>query len=142
MTVILPFPSWQSLVSINSGMSILAYATGPLSLMILRKREESSGFRVPLIQIISPIAFISAILLIYWSGYPYTLHMTVISLVGLVPFLISLKRLKATWKDIKGGIWFLLMLATIPVIPYLGSYGIGLITFPMNIVTVIKMLGV
>jgi amino acid transporter len=134
---ILPFPSWQSLVSINSGMSILAYATGPLSLMILRKREESSGFRVPLIQIISPIAFISAILLIYWSGYPYTLYMTVISLVGLVPFLISLKRLKATWKDIKGGIWFLLMLATIPVISYLGSYGIGLIAFPMDIVTVL-----
>lgn len=70
---ILPFPSWQSLVSINSGMSILAYATGQLSLMILRKKGESTLFRVPVIQIISPIAFISAILLIYWSGYPYTL---------------------------------------------------------------------
>ncbi|MGC8727446.1 MAG: APC family permease [Thermoplasmata archaeon] len=134
---ILPFPSWQSLVSINSGMSILAYATGPLSLMILRKKGESAGFRVPIIQIISPIAFISAILLIYWSGYPYTLYMSIISLVGLVPFLISIKRLNATWKDVRGGIWFLLMLVTIPVISYFGSYGTGIIAFPLDVVTVI-----
>ncbi len=48
----LPFPSWQSLVSINSGMSILAYATGLLSLAIIRKKSETNGFRVPLLRAI------------------------------------------------------------------------------------------
>lgn len=63
--------------------------------------------------------------------------MGIISLVGLVPFLISIKRLNATWKDVKGGIWFLLMLIAIPVISYLGSYGTGIIAFPLDVVTVI-----
>ena len=35
---ILPFPSWQSLVSINSGMSIIAYATDPLSLEVMYRK--------------------------------------------------------------------------------------------------------
>ena len=66
---ILPFPSWQSLVQINSGMSIIAYATGPLTLEILNIKGLFEGQKMGIIRILSPIASSFSILLIYWSGY-------------------------------------------------------------------------
>ena len=80
---ILPFPSWQSRVSINSGFSIIAYATGPLSLETMYRNGLFEGQKMGIIRILSPIAFSFSILLIYWSGYPYTLYMSIIAIFGL-----------------------------------------------------------
>jgi Amino acid transporters len=48
---ILPFPSWQSRVSINSGMSIIAYATDPLSLEVMYRKGLFESQKMGIIRI-------------------------------------------------------------------------------------------
>jgi len=129
---ILPFPSWQSLVSINSGMSIIAYATGPLSLEIMYRKGLFEGQKMGIIRILSPIAFSFSILLIYWSGYPYTLYMSIIAIFGLLPFIFSVKKNGIEQGDLIGGAWFVAMLITVPILSYLGSEGNNIIPFPYD----------
>ncbi len=129
---ILPFPSWQSLVSINSGMSIIAYATGPLALEIMYRKGLFQGQKMGLIRILSPVAFSFSILLIYWSGYPYTLYMSIIAIFGILPFIYSVKKSGIEQGDLIGGSWFIAMLIGIPFLSYLGSEGINFIPFPYD----------
>lgn len=129
---ILPFPSWESLVSINSGMSILAYATGPLSLSVINRQGNLGEPRPKYLSFISPIAFSFSLMLIYWNGYPYTLYMSIIALIGLIPFIYVAVRSGLENGDILNGAWFIGILILLPIISYMGSQGIGIITFPFD----------
>jgi len=68
---LLPFPTWQSIVSLTTGASVLMYIGAPLSLTAFRRRmpEVPRPYRMPFAVIICPLAFIVASLLIYWSGF-------------------------------------------------------------------------
>ncbi|PYB68650.1 amino acid transporter [Thermoplasma sp. Kam2015] len=138
---VLPFPSWQSLVSVNSDLTIIAYMSGPVSLAIFDKYGVASkGFRLPALKILAPIGFALSVLIVYWSQYPTTLYMSIIALVGLALFVFSGKN---PLKDLSQGIYIVIILAILPVISYLGSYGIDLIPFPLDIVlTMAVALGV
>ena len=67
----LPFPSWQSLVSFITDASVLMYAGAPLSYGVLRKQlpNRERPYRLPAGQIISPLSFVIASLIIYWAGW-------------------------------------------------------------------------
>jgi amino acid transporter len=68
---LLPFPSWQSLVGLVTGASVLMYAGAPLSLSAFRGQlpDQSRPYRVPGAIWFSPLAFIVANMIIYWSGF-------------------------------------------------------------------------
>ena len=133
---LIPAPSWQSLVSLNSDLSIIAYASGPVALIVLRKIGTASRegyFTLPMAGIISPIAYVAAILLIYWSGYPTTLYMTAVALAGLAIFGYLLWKKSATMVDLKNSIWFILTLVSVPIISYVGSMNLDIIQFPFDV---------
>ena len=67
----LPFPSWHSLVSLVTAASVLMYAGAPLSLGAFRDRCPARTGRsgCQLASVISPLAFVVANLIIYWSGF-------------------------------------------------------------------------
>ena len=67
---LLPFPSWHSLVSLVTGASVLMYAGAPLAMGAFRRQvpEADRPYRVPAGGVVSPLAFIIANMLIYWSG--------------------------------------------------------------------------
>jgi len=131
---ILPFPSWQSLVSINSGMIIIAYPTGSLSLEVMYRKGLFEGQKMGILRILSPIAFSFSILLIYWywSGYPYTLYMNITAIFGLLPVIFSVKKNGIEQGDLIGGTWFVAMLVTVTILSYLGSEGNNIIPFPYD----------
>ncbi|MCL5732492.1 MAG: amino acid transporter, partial [Candidatus Thermoplasmatota archaeon] len=133
---LIPAPSWQSLVSLNSDLSIIAYASGPVALIVLRKIGTASRegyFKLPMAGIISPIAYVAAILLIYWSGYPTTLYMTAVALAGLAIFGYLLWKKSAAMVDLKNSIWFILTLVSVPIISYVGSMNLDIIQFPFDV---------
>ena len=67
----LPFPTWKSLVSFVTSASVLMYAGAPLAFGALRRqdRDRYRPFRLGGGDVISPVAFMVAGLIIYWSGW-------------------------------------------------------------------------
>ena len=67
----LPFPSWQQLVSFITSASVLMYAGAPLAYGVLQQRlpDRERPYRLPAGQIISPLSFVVASLIIYWAGW-------------------------------------------------------------------------
>ncbi len=133
---LIPAPSWTQLVALSSDLAIIAYASGPVALMVLRRAGYDAGnnwFRLPFASTIAPIAFISAILLVYWSGYPTTLYMSIVAIAGLALFFIPIYRHTSSFSDIKGALWFIAILIAVPVVSYLGSEGSNVIGFPYDV---------
>ncbi|MFI0153555.1 APC family permease [Streptomyces lydicus] len=67
----LPFPSWQELVSFITSASVLMYAGAPLAFGVFRDRlpNHARPYRLPGGNIISPLSFVVASLIIYWAGW-------------------------------------------------------------------------
>ncbi|MEM3771539.1 MAG: amino acid permease [Candidatus Micrarchaeia archaeon] len=68
---LLPFPSWYLLIGFASSVGVLNYAMGGISLPVLRKYAPylKRPFILPYPKIIMPIGFVTAILIVYWSGF-------------------------------------------------------------------------
>ncbi|WP_035795417.1 APC family permease [Kitasatospora mediocidica] len=80
----LPFPSWQALVGFITSASVLMYAGAPLALGVLRKRlpDRERPYRLPLGEIISPLSFVVAGLIMYWDGWDTLWRLGVAILLG------------------------------------------------------------
>src|SRR5262249_37636640 len=82
----LPFPSWQSLVGLITSASVLMYAGAPLSLSAFRKQlpAQERPFRLPAAEILSPLAFAVANLIILWTTWNTDWKLGVSILIGYV----------------------------------------------------------
>ncbi|MCW7941313.1 amino acid permease [Streptomyces hygroscopicus] len=67
----LPFPSWQTLVGFITSASVLMYAGAPLAYGVFADRlpHHERPYRLPAGKVISPLSFVVANLIIYWSGW-------------------------------------------------------------------------
>ncbi len=124
----LPFPSWQSLVGLVTSATAIMYAFAPISLRALRLRdpERERPYRLPAHQILAPIAFIAANLIIYWSSFQAEWKLGLASIIGLIIFAITRattpagERASLNWRASSWvWPWFVGML----VIGELGRYG-------------------
>ncbi len=82
---LLPLPSWYLLVGFISSATVLTYIMGGVGLTIFRKTasELHRPFRLGGAQILAPIAFIAAGLIVYWSGTSTLNYVVVAVLIGL-----------------------------------------------------------
>ena len=69
---LVPFPSWQGIVTFISSATVLSYGTGPVVLMTLRKTMPVDKYKRPYLlsggMLISAVAFIISNFIIFWSG--------------------------------------------------------------------------
>jgi amino acid transporter len=81
---LLPFPSWQALVGLVTGASVLMYAGAPLSLTAFRHQVPDTirPYRVPGAVWFSPLAFVIANLIIYVSGFVVIWKLGVCIVIG------------------------------------------------------------
>src|SRR6516162_5922346 len=86
---LLPFPSWHSLVGLVTSASVLMYAGAPLSLGAFRVRlpQAERPYRMPGAAVLSPVAFIVASLIVYWSGFETVWKLGVAILLGYIVIL-------------------------------------------------------
>lgn len=83
-----PAPSWYRLVGFVSAAAVLSYLMGGIGLPILRKTAPNlkRPFRLKNHLIWSPISFLSAIVVLYWSGFHVLTNVFTIILFGLPIF--------------------------------------------------------
>jgi hypothetical protein len=83
-----PFPSWNKLVNVVTGTTAIMYAFAPVSLAALRKRdpERLRPYIMPFPEILTPLAFCSASLLLYWGGFQTMWKIDCAILIGLMLF--------------------------------------------------------
>ncbi|MGV9317151.1 APC family permease [Streptomyces sp. NPDC003691] len=86
LIVFLPFPTWQKLVGFVTSASVLMYAGAPLALGCLRKQDPDRHrpYRLPAGHFWSPVAFIVANLIIYWSGWDTLWRLGLAIVIGYV----------------------------------------------------------
>jgi amino acid transporter len=128
MICFLPFPSWQSLVSLTSSATVIMYAFAPITLLALRKADpnRTRPYRVPAISVLAPLAFIAANEIIYWTSWA-TVHKLMLAIAaGYVLFGISYalgQPIERPPLDPWSLAWIVPWFTGLTVISYLGQYG-------------------
>ncbi|HEY2579163.1 MAG TPA: APC family permease [Streptosporangiaceae bacterium] len=122
---LLPFPSWKQLVNLVTSASLLMYAGAPLSLGAFRKQvpDASRPYRMPWAVWMSPLAFIFACEIIYWSGFDTVWKLGICIVIGYVLIGISMmfdpKRPPLDWKSAQ---WLPVFLIGMGIISWQGRY--------------------
>ncbi len=127
---LLPYPSWNSLVSIVTGASVLMYAGAPLALGALRMSKPGlpRPYRYPAVNIMAPLSFAGANLIVYWAGWYTVGTLMIVLLIGYVLMILSRVlnlNAKKPVLDFKHGIWIPVYLAGMSLISYFGNFGTG-----------------
>lgn len=127
LILFLPFPGWQELVGFLVSCFVIAYSIGPLSLVVLRRKnpDQERPFKLPAATLISAIAFYICNLLIYWTGWN-TVHKLLIALViGFVWYVVHEYRegKSSPFLTIKNAAWLLIYLIGLGILSFLGAFG-------------------
>jgi amino acid transporter len=123
---LLPFPSWHSLVLLVSTASVLMYAGAPLAMGAFRKvlPEANRPYRMPGATVISPLAFVVANLLIYWSGFETIFKLGIAIVIGYLLILMHFSdnphAPKINWKK---SAWLATYLIGMGLISWTGQFG-------------------
>lgn len=131
LIALLPFPSWQSLVGLITDATAIMYAFAPVSLEALIRQHAGRHhpYRVPWPQVLTPFGFVSANLIIYWSGFEAIWKLLTAILIGRIIFEIALHRSKTLRLrrdlDWRAASWIWPWLIGLLVIGLLGRYGTG-----------------
>jgi amino acid transporter len=135
LVFLLPFPSWSALVSLVTGASVLMYAGAPLSLGAFRRQvpEASRPYRVPAAAVLSPLAFIIASLIIYWSGLLTIWKLGIVLVIGYVLIGVFMafdkERPPLDWKS---ATWLPVYLIGMGIISWQGQFSGGAVAPPVN----------
>jgi len=139
LVFLLPFPSWHSLVGLVTSASVLMYAGAPLSLGAFRRTvpDADRPYRMPGAQVLAPLAFIFANLIIYWSGFEVIWKLGICIVIGYVVIGICMAfdqdRPPLDWRSAQ---WLPVYLIGMGIISWLGQYSGGAKAAPVNTGTI------
>jgi amino acid transporter len=139
LVFLLPFPSWHSLVSLVTSASVLMYAGAPLSLGAFRRTvpEADRPYRMPGAEVLAPVGFIVANLIIYWSGFEVLWKLGICIVIGYILIGISMaydkQRPPLDWKSAQ---WLAPYLIGMGIISWLGQFSGGAVAAPVNTKTI------
>ena len=141
-----PLPSWYVVVGLVSGIAAFTYILGGSTLMVLRREasEMKRPFKLPYAKILSPVSFVAAALIVYWTGWPTVGYTSIIIFSGFIVYLVLLlfHRVDSiiTEENIKGGYWVPLLIIALDIMSYLGEKNFGglhVFPFPYDFIVVI-----
>lgn len=126
----LPFPTWQTLIGIITSATVLSYGLQPLSLTALRRQapDLTRPYRLQLAEVIAPVAFIIANLIIYWSGWETDWRLGVAIILGFIVLALNYVLSPADRKpslDWKAAYWIVPYLAGLTLISFIGARDFG-----------------
>ena len=126
LVFLLPFPSWSALVGLVTSASVLMYAGAPLSMGAFRRTlpDANRPYKVPAGTIISPLAFVIAGLIMYWSGFEVIWKLGIVLVIGYVLIGICMafdpQRPPLDWKSAQ---WLPFYLVGMGIISWQGQFG-------------------
>lgn len=144
MVMVSLFRDWGTLASVISTATLVAYLTGPTTVISLRKMAPKMHrpFRVNLLKFMAPFSFVMASLAIYWAMWPTTAEVILIIILGLpIYFFYEYKmNWKNTKKQIGGSLWIILYLIVLAFLSFIGSKefkGMNWIHYPYDFIVII-----
>jgi amino acid transporter len=135
LVFLLPFPSWKALVGLVTGASVLMYAGAPLSLGAFRRQvpDADRPYRMPAANVIAPLAFVIANLIIYWSGLEVLWKLGICIVIGYVIMGVCMafdeNRPPLDWKSAQ---WLPVYLVGMGIISWQGQFSGGAVKPPVN----------
>ena len=139
LVFLLPFPSWQKMVGILSGATILTYMIAPVTLAVLRRSapEFRRPFQLRGASWLGPVAFVIGSMILYWTGWPTDGILLIATLIGLVLYFYYYARQRTPVADLRRGVWLVVYFLFGLAMSYLGSFGgKGVVPAPWDTVTV------
>ncbi|MEX6266310.1 APC family permease [Staphylococcus saprophyticus] len=144
MVMVSLFRDWGTLASVISTATLVAYLTGPTTVISLRKMAPRMHrpFRANLLKFMAPFSFVMASLAIYWAMWPTTAEVILIIILGLpIYFFYEYKmNWKNTKKQIGGSLWIILYLIVLAFLSFIGSKefkGMNWIHYPYDFIVII-----
>ena len=144
MVMVSLFRDWGTLASVISTATLVAYLTGPTTVISLRKMAPKMHrpFRANLLKFMAPFSFVMASLAIYWAMWPTTAEVILIIILGSpIYFFYEYKmNWKNTKKQIGGSLWIILYLIVLAFLSFIGSKefkGMNWIHYPYDFIVII-----
>lgn len=121
------FRDWDVLASVISTSTLIAYLTGPITVVSLRKLRPNytRPVKSKYLAVLAPVAFICASLAIYWAMWPTTVEVIGVIILGLPVYIYyDYKNGRTTLKQqLKSGSWMIIYLIFISIMSFVGSGG-------------------
>jgi amino acid transporter len=140
LLMLLPFPSWQSLVGIITDATFIMYGFAPVALGALRRADpdRERPYRLPIARVLCPAAFVAGNWVIYWSGWEANWKLMAAIAFGLILFAVSLNLRTSHERppiDWRASAWVFPWLLGLFLISKLGQFGgTGLIPFWLDLI--------
>jgi amino acid transporter len=119
------FRGWDKLAAVISVATIITYLVVPISVMVLRRTapELHRPLRVPGLNILAPVAFVLATLMLFWARWPHTGQIMLLLILPMPVYLFY--QAKADWRDfarqLRGAWWLFAYLVAITILSWAGS---------------------
>lgn len=144
MLLVSVFRNWNLLATVIAAATLIAYLTGPVTVISLRKIEPDlkRPFKPNYMKFLAPFAFVLTSLAIYWSMWPTTVQVIFVIALGLLVYIYY--EIKYQHSNLKTQLlhayWLIAYLIFISIISYIGSNGFGginVIAYPWDFVVII-----
>ena len=146
MVMVTLFRDWGTLAAVISTATLVAYLTGPTTVIALRKMgpKMTRPFRAKILKFMAPLSFVLASLAIYWAMWPTTAEVILIIILGLpIYFFYEYKmNWKNTKKQIGGSLWIIVYLILLAAMSFIGSKefkGMNWIHYPYDFIAIIVL---
>lgn len=137
------FRNWSLLATVITGSTLIAYLTGPVTVISLRKMapDLKRPFAPRYLSWLAPFSFILASMAIYWTMWPTTIQVILVIAMGLPIYLYyEIRYQHRSWQgQLRGATWLIVYLVFISFMSYLGDKGFGgrgSIQYPLDLVVI------
>ncbi|MCL5440891.1 MAG: APC family permease [Candidatus Marsarchaeota archaeon] len=130
-----PLPNIYSLITDAVVGGYIGFATNPVAMIVSRMQGVTKN-RMKFGNIIAPMAFASASLIVFWSGWP-SVPYAVLMMTGAVILFSYLFKIK---ENISNSVWYILYIAFLLAMTAIGSVG-ELNVIPFGISTLLVLVG-
>lgn len=127
----MPFPSWETLITVVSAALVLSYALAPVTVGALRRNapDLERPFFVKGLCVLGPVSFIIAALIVYWSGWNVISWLLGSQLVLFILYLVFHKYVPvyevSLKQQVKSSAWLIGFYILMMLVSCLGTFGKG-----------------
>lgn len=119
-----PVPSWYRLVGYVSDVAVLTYVMGGVNLLIMRRTASRlhRPFRLPAANIIAPLSFLAALMILFWSGFTTLTSVLIIVFAGLALYTGYYAPRRGWINQTVGGVIAVVFLAVWVFVNHIGGW--------------------
>ncbi|MER5890475.1 APC family permease [Streptomyces sp. NPDC001941] len=121
--------SWKTLAPIISAAMVISYLIGPVAIGVFRRTKPGLArpFRLPAARLLTPLTFVFAACALYWSKWPNTGIVTVLTLMAapVAALVLVRKGERDLRRQFAPAWWIVGFLITVSLVSWLGSAEFG-----------------